>query len=160
MIAFSKKSKTHQRSKNFYWIMLKAQESVIQIFSLTLVRMQSTSSRRSLSMIQTKEWLYRMRLSTRFCPSCTVQKMSRFWKNHSLLCTSSSSSTSWVGPSIKVESPSLTNTLDLLYEECLYSNFPEFRETVDENIRIGKGNLEHIVKNGELYFDTKYDEEE
>lgn len=47
--------------------------------------------------------------------------------------------------------------IDLLYEECLIYNFPEFKKVVDDNIKNDIGNLEHIIHNGELYFDTTYD---
>lgn len=47
----------------------------------------------------------------------------------------------------------------MLYEECLCYNFPEFEKVVQENISKQIGNLAHIVKNGELYSDTRYDEE-
>ena len=42
-------------------------------------------------------------------------------------------------------------SLDLLYEECLCYNFPQFEEQFFENIESGKGNIDRIIENGQYY---------
>lgn len=60
----------------------------------------------------------------------------------------------------KGTSPALT--LDLLYEECLYHHFPNFKKQRMENIRKGVSNIDDVLKNGKYYtkeFEDDEDEE-